>query len=331
MRALLTVVLLTSGCTDATTDPESFPPFPKVTLNEVRACLDDDCSYDTVESALASATDGSTVRILPGVYRDGGILRANGVRVEAEGAYLFDASWEGKANLVTKGSNTVIEGLRCSHIRVPDANGACIRAEGPNLTLRNVYFHDSQAGVLSGRTAGRIVIEDSAFERLGNRGTESGNSHGLYIGSIEEFVLRGSRVVESTGEGHEVKSRAARTVIEECIIASLTGRDSRQIDLPNGGDIVIRGNVLEKGPNSESRQVIAIGMERGRDHGTDHHFNQSLIENNTVLVDRRGRSQLVAVKDVPTPELRGNLLITDREEAQLPPFPFLPEVSSRLN
>ena len=63
-----------------------------------------------------------------------------------------------------------------------------------------------------------------------------------------ELVLRRSRVVESVGEGHEVKSRAARTIIENNVIASLTGVDSRQIDLPNGGDIVIRGNVLEKGP-----------------------------------------------------------------------------------
>ena len=180
MRALLTVAFLASGCSDPAIDPEPYPPFPGVTVGDVRACVDGDCTYDTVESALESATDGSTVRILPGVYRDGGVVRADRVRIEAEGAYLFDAWWEGKANLVIKGRDIVVEGLRCSHIRVPDANGACIRAEGENLTLRNVHFHDSQSGVLSGRTAGRIVIEDSLFERLGNREGERGNSHGLY-------------------------------------------------------------------------------------------------------------------------------------------------------
>lgn len=329
MRFLLTIVFFATACTAPTPEPESYPPFPTPTPKDVRACVDGDCSYPTVESALAAATDGATVRILPGVYRDGGILRANGVHVEAEGAYLFGAAWEEKASLVIKGSDTVIEGLRCSHIRVPDANGACIRAEGRNLTLRGVHFHDSQTGVLSGRTAGRIVIENSTFERLGNRDGELGNAHGLYIGSIEEFVLRGSRVVASTGEGHEVKSRAATTIIEGCVIASLSGRDSRQIDLPNGGDIVIRGNVLEKGPNSENHQVIGIGMERGQGHGTDHERNQSLIENNTVLVDRRGRSRLVGSKHVPAPVLRDNRIITDRARAQLPPFPFLPGTSSR--
>lgn len=330
MRALLALAFIVSGCTEPPPDPgPHYPPFPEATEDAVRACVDDDCTYDTVESALESADDGSTVRILPGVYRDGGIVRADGVRIEAEGAHLFDASWEGKANIVTKGRDTVIEGLRCSHIRVADANGACIRAEGENLTLRNVHFHDSQTGVLSGRTAGRIVIEDSLFERLGNRGEEVGNAHGLYIGSIEELILRGSRVVESTGGGHEVKSRAARTVIEANVIASLSGRDSRQIDLPNGGDIVIRGNVLEKGPNSENDEVIAIGMERGRGNGLDHELNRTLIENNTVIDDRRGRVRLVASRSVPAPVLRDNLLIADRGEAELPPFPFLPDAPAR--
>ena len=320
MRVLLLAALLVTGCAETS----SYPPLPEATSNEVRACVEDDCSYRTVAYALSAASDGDTVRILPGVYRDGGIVRANDVRIEAEGVHLFDAAWEEKANLVVKGNDTVIVGLRCSHIRVPDANGACIRAEGRNLTLSGVHFHDSQTGILSGATAGRIVIEDSRFERLGNRGEELGNAHAIYIGSIDEFVLLHSRVLASVGEGHEVKSRAARTVIEGNVIASLSGHDSRQIDLPNGGDILIRGNVLEKGPNSSNHQVLGIGMERGRGYGTDHELSRAIIEGNTVLLDRRGYNVFVSVRDVPEPEERNNLVIEDREAAGLAEFPFIP-------
>jgi len=315
------------GCTEPSSEPENYPPLPTETPNGVRACVDDACSYSTVESALAAATDGVVVRILPGVYRDGGVLRASGVRIEAEGAYLFDRAFEEKASLVIRGNDTVIVGLRCSHIRVPDANGACIRAEGRNLTLRGVHFHDSQTGLLSGRTAGRILIEDSTFERLGNRGEEIGNAHGIYIGSIDELVLRRSHVLASVGEGHEVKSRAARTVIEDNVIASLAGVDSRQIDLPNGGDIVIRRNVLQKGPNSQNREVIGIGMERGRGHGTDHVFNEAIVEDNTVLFDLWGPVAFVSVRDVPEALTRNNLLIDDRAAAGVAAYPFIPSVS----
>jgi hypothetical protein len=322
MRLAVLAAIIATGCGESA--PVGYPPFPEETENEIRACIDDDCSYRTVALALASAPDGATVRILPGVYRDGGILRADGVRIEAEGAYLFDAAWEEKASLVIKGDDTVIVGLRCSHIRVPDANGACVRAEGRDLTLRGVHFHDSQTGILSGRTKGRIVIEDSTFERLGNRGGEAGNAHGIYVGSADELILRRSRVLESVGEGHEVKSRAARTIIEDNVIASLSGVDSRQIDLPNGGDIVIRGNVLEKGPNSSNHQVVGIGMERGRGHGRDHARNRAVIEGNTVLIDRRGANEFVSVRNVPEAEMRDNLVVDDRDAAGIDAFPFIP-------
>lgn len=324
MRSFVFVVLLAVACAGPAPEPPSYPPLPEETPNEIRACIDDDCSYATVALALSAATDGATLRILPGTYRDGGIVRAHRVRIEADGAYLFDAAWEEKASIVVKGDDTVIVGLRCSHIRVPDENGACVRGEGRNLTLRRVHFHDAQTGLLSGPTAGRIVIEDSTFERLGNRGGELGNAHGVYVGSIDELIVRRSRVLASVGEGHEVKSRAARTVIEDNVIASLSGVDSRQIDIPNGGDVVIRGNVLEKGPNSTNSEVIGIGMERGRQHGVDHEVNRAVVEGNTVLLDRRGRNVFVSVRAVPEPRRRDNLVIEDRAAAGVEPFPYLP-------
>lgn len=325
MRVWLAVMVAVSGCGEP--EPAAYPPLPEETPREIRACIDEDCSYRTVEAALEAATDGVTVTIRPGVYRDGGILRANRVRIEATGAHLFDTAFEEKACLVIKGRDATVEGLRCSHVRVPDANGACVRAEGRNLTLRNVHFHDAQTGLLSGSTAGRIVIENSSFERLGNRGAEVGNAHGIYVGSIDELIVRETRVLASTGEGHEVKSRAARTVIERSVIASLEGRDSRQIDLPNGGDIVIRDNVLEKGPNSSNREIIGIGMERGRGNGVDHELNRATVENNTVILDRWGWDVPVAARAVPEPTARDNLVINDRDEAGLPPFPYLPPVA----
>ena len=80
---------------------------------------------------------------------------------------LFGKPFEGKAAIVVYGGNAVIEDLRCSHIVVPSGNGACVRAEGVNITLRRVHFHDAESGVLTHWRAGRVVIEDSLFERLG--------------------------------------------------------------------------------------------------------------------------------------------------------------------
>ena len=218
----------------------------------------------------------------PGEYREAAIVRQSGVTIRAEpGAHMMGYAAEGKAALVIKGNNTVIEGLECSGISVSDRNGACIRLEGRNLTLRNVYFHDSEQGVLGG--GGVILIEDSKFERLGREG----QAHGLYVWG-DEVIFRRSEVLASKSEGHEIKSRAKRTIIEGSVIASLDGDDSRLIDISNGGEVIIRGNVLQQGPESVNNEMIGLGFE-----GLRYENNAVLIEANIILVDRP-RTKIVA-------------------------------------
>ena len=122
-------------------------------------------------------------------------------------------------------------------------------------------------------------MEDSRFERNGF----GGQAHGVYIGpSVETFIFRNNHVLATTGEGHGVKSRAQRTIIENNVIAGLDGRDSRAIDVPNGGEVVIRGNVLQKGPNSANAQMIGLALE-----GKLHEPNETLIEHNLLVFDTR--------------------------------------------
>lgn len=295
------------------------------------------CDYDSIATAVAAARDGATIWIRRGVYEEAAVVRRNNLTIRAErGAHMRGVAVQGKAALVIKGANTVISGLECSQIWVPDGNGACIRLEDQNLVLRGVYFHDSQGGIL-GR-GGRILIEHSVFARLGgDREIALGRSHGLYIDRGREFVLRHSRILSSKEEGHAVKSRTVTTIIEDNIIASLNGRDSRLIDIPNGGVVVIRNNVLEKGPNGSNPDLIGIGLERGRGHGRDHAVNRTLIENNTIILDDAPSARLVHVRNVPPPVMSGNTVVggppyrngdnvwfADRAAAGIPPFPHLP-------
>jgi hypothetical protein len=87
-------------------------------------------------------------------------------------------------------------------------------------------------------------------------------------------------VLATKDEGQGVKSRARRTLIEDNVIAGLDARDSRALDLPNGGDIVIRRNVLQKGPNSANQQMIGLGLE-----GKLHPESRALVEDNLIVFD----------------------------------------------
>jgi hypothetical protein len=236
------------------------------------------CSSNTLTDALRTAPSGSTITIGPGYYHEGGALRANHVTLKAEpGVHLEGGAVEGKAALVIKGDDTVIEGLDCSRIEVPDQNGACIRLEGRNLTLRKVYFHDSQEGLLANDGTGTILIEDSRFEKLG----AAGRSHAIYVGKADSLTIRGTSITATQGKGHGVKSRAAHLVIETSVIATLDGQDSRLIDVANGGDLLIRRSVLEKGPASDNVEAIGFGLE-----GMSYAENSLKIEDCQIILDR---------------------------------------------
>ncbi len=281
-----------------------------------------DCDFKSIAEAFKDADTGDTIRIAAGVYEEAAVLRAHGVTILAErGAHMRDKAAEKKAALVIKGNDTTIAGLECSGIQVPDRNGACIRLEGTNLTLRDVYFHDSESGILGGR--GRIVIEDSRFERLG---ANTGRAHGIYV-SGDEMIVRNSWVLSGKQQGHHIKSRAARTVVEGSLLASLDGVSSRLLDVTNGGEVIIRGNILEIGPKSANHQMIGLGYE-----GLKHKVNTALIEGNTIIIDRPGG---VLYGGPVEAEIRGNTIVggepiegndwfPDRAAAGLPPYPLLP-------
>ena len=271
-----------AAATSAQQDDPTVSPSGARGTRTLRVCApgaaQPDCRYTSLQDALAAAMAGDQAVLAPGVYEQGAVVTTPNLILRGEpGAHLRGHAVEGKAALVIKASGVVIEGIECSGIAVHDNNGACIRIEGDDLTVRNVHFHDNQQGILSGPGGGVLLVEGSLLERNGFGGL----AHGVYIGpTVQTFVFRNNRVLATTGAGHGVKSRAQSTIIENNVIAGLDGDDSRAIDLPNGGDVVIRGNVLEKGPNSANAQMIGLALE-----GDFHQVNQTLIEGNLVIFD----------------------------------------------
>jgi hypothetical protein len=262
-----------------------------------------------LQVALNVARPGDTVVLAPGIYAQGGVVKANRITLKGEsGAHLRGHAVKDKAALVISGADIVIDGIECSRIYVKDRNGACIRAEGHNLTVRNVYFHDNEQGILTGPASGTLLVENSRFERNG----KDGRAHGLYVGqSIENFIFRRNKVLSTVNEGHGVKSRAHRTIIEDSVIASLDGRDSRAIDISNGGDVIIRRNILEKGPQSRNWQMIGLSLE-----GEVHPTNSASIEDNLFVFDLEPPwIDRMVDKITRSPRLKGRVILSQSSGA----------------
>jgi hypothetical protein len=216
--------------------------------------------------AARAAQAGDRIVIAPGRYQDCAVLAAPDLTVEAATGDVVEISGPvcaGKGLFITTAPRITITGITFQGATGPSGNGAGIRAEGGDLTIRRSRFLDNQNGILapSGPTA-RLVVEDSVF--IGNGALEPGLecAHGIYVGPLALLSIRRSRF-EATRICHHVKSRALSTEITDShIIDGAETRSSYLVDVPNGGDLLLARSVLRKGPGAGNTTIaVAIGAE----------------------------------------------------------------------
>ena len=206
---------------------------------------------------------GDTVKIAPGTYYDCTVWTTNNITIEGAGpsVVLTDTTCQGKAIFVIHANDVTVKNVTLQRARVPDENGAGIRAEGINLNIENSKFIDNQNGILAGENpTSSIIIRNSEFDRNGFCG---GNcAHGIYVGNIALLRIEHSRFF-NTQVAHHIKSRAARTeIVDNHIEDGPTGTASYEVDIPGGGAVVMTGNVIEKGPNNQNHTAaVMIGAE----------------------------------------------------------------------
>jgi hypothetical protein len=244
-------------------------------------------TYARPSEAAAAARDGDRVVIAPGEYFDCAVWQQNDLTIEGisggaegRGTVITDKPCQGKALFVITGNRVTVRGLTLQRARVPDGNGAGIRAEGQDLLVERVRFLDNQNGILAAdQPRSTLIIRSSEFLRNGT--CEQACAHGIYVNRLA--LLRVERsTFRTTRQGHHIKSRAMRTeVVDSDIADGPDGTASYLIDVPNGGAVLIRGNRLEKGPKAENhRAAIAIGAE-----GVDRPTPEILVEDNRFRMD----------------------------------------------
>jgi hypothetical protein len=259
-RALRRAVLLALACL--------LPPADGALARVLRVGPDEQLAVPSAAARIAQ--DGDTVEIIAADYTaDVAVWPQSELTLRGvDGRPHLRAAGraaEGKAIWVIKGDDVLVENIEMSGTRVPGFAGAGIRAEGGKLTLRGVHFHDNQMGILTNNDPrGELVIEDSEFnhnivdyERYGRLG------HNIYVGRIASFELRGSHV-HGAVTGHQVKTRARRNTIAGNRIVDGDGGSSYLIDLSEGGESIVRDNLLRQSERAPNRVAISYMPEGDR-------------------------------------------------------------------
>lgn len=264
----------------------------------------------SLNEALARAADGDRIELASGDYRAPSAVIAHR-RLTLSGAeprprlIAAGSSAEGKAIWVVRGGEILIENIEFRGARVADRNGAGIRFERGRLHLRRCVFVDNEMGLLaSNNPEAELFIEDSRFAQ--GVAIDGGYSHLLYVGRIGLLRVEGSRF-EQGRNGHLLKSRARRSELRyNRLIDGPAGRASHEVDLPDGGDALLLGNVIAQGAHGGNEVLIAYGAE-----GRVWPSNRLRLLHNTLINERGLPAPLLRVWPGALDELlvQNNLLV----------------------
>jgi hypothetical protein len=260
-------------------------------------------AYAKPSAAAAATVNGDVIKISAANYLgDVTTWSANNLTICGVGgrAKLFanGVNEGGKAIWVIRGNDVVVDNVEFHDAKVPDQNGAGIRAEGINLTVNNSGFYDNENGILGG-SAGSVTINRSEFAR---NGFGDGQSHNIYINAVDQLNVYSSFFHEAK-IGHNLKSRARKTRIENSyFMDGPNGTASYQVDFSNGGQVYMRGNMFQKGPNADNSTAIAYGQE-----GLAAAPNTLEMIHNTVVITRSGGAFIIARSGTQSVTLTANL------------------------
>lgn len=261
-------------------------------------------TYATPCQAIAAAAAGDTVEVdAAGDYAgDTCAWSTDNLTITGvNGQPLLDGSGaamaEQKGIFVIHAENATIVNLAFRGAAVADQNGAGIRHQGTNLTVRSCRFEDNQDGILGAPATdgtGRVEIVDSEFV---HNGAGDGYSHNLYLNHYAEVSFRGSYSHDGN-VGHLFKSRAAYT---EIVASRLTdeagGGASYEVDLPNGGEAWIVGSVIAQEGTTQNSAIVAFGEE-----GAGSNSEMALHVVNSTIVNHHDRGTFLSIGDeVATP------------------------------
>lgn len=267
--------------------------------------------FDTMSSLVA---DGDTISLDYGTFQNNPqitwtknnllIRGIEGIPEISAGSLIANDHTNGKAIFVIQGSNNTVENIIFMNCKVPDNNGAGIRQEGSNLTVRHCIFSNNEMGILAGNISNcKILVEYCKFENCGST-DNPGYQHNIYINHIDTLIFRFNSSINAIAEGHEFKSRATNNFILYNKISNLSSEDSRNIDIPNGGTAIIMGNIIEQNQQTANSNIIGFGLE-----GLTNPGKHSLYIVNNTIVNRKDRGSFVQVADIDSLYLVNNILV----------------------
>ena len=245
--------------------------------------------YATIAKAVAAADNDTNashhidIYVAPGTYKNDfpNVTRAMTISVNPSQAgqqVLLDATeaLPNEKGIILTTASLTVDGLTFEGAEIPNSeggNGAGIRDQntgaGASLIVENSIFTGNQEGILTGYDSSEAV------EIIGSKFLNNGNpspldyQHALYVNYAGSLTVSSSLFCGQL-IGHDIKSRAAATTVEnsqiydgaaDAAVGCRAGSTSFGIDIPNGGVATITGDQIIQGAATENYKLIDYGEE----------------------------------------------------------------------
>ena len=224
--------------------------------------------FQTLQAAHDAMESGATVNyaanpLAPGYWIDSLVATKNMTLVGAAGCKIQGQIVDGGVGTISvhSASFTVsgVEGFGC----VGDGSASFFRLQptcnkfiGTNLNL-----HSNDMGILgSPNWDCAVELHQGTFGGNGSA-QNAGSAHDVYISSIASLLVDGATFTGCTNAGHRLKCRALATTVQNSSFTLTGNDDSRLIDLPMGGQVLIQNSVFAQSTTEENNECIGIGQE----------------------------------------------------------------------
>ena len=251
-------------------------------------------SFPRIEAALTAAKPGDTIKVFPdpsGYPKTALNIRKDRIKIEAAGEKVvldgdgFVYSGEGATpraivQFDPQAAGSSIKGFILKNAHNDSFNGSGVRINGaPDVTIQDCEITGNDMGVMSnGATAVNQKIDHCHIHHNGAP-QDPGYNHNLYLGGWSVTVSRCE--IHHALTGHDLKSRAHFTMIQDC---SLHDSANREIDLveaeetakPNSNAVILNCQI-NKISNGGNGNTIHFGREKGTRNGTIYVIGTTII------------------------------------------------------
>ncbi|MGE3476918.1 MAG: nitrous oxide reductase family maturation protein NosD [Rhodospirillaceae bacterium] len=220
----------------------------------------------SLQAGVAAAKPNDRIVLDAGVYLDDVVTIDKPLIIEGGGRGATLRATKPISNrkgLLVVNADVTVRKITFEGANVTDEdgkNGAGIRHQAGRLTVDTCVFNNNQNGILAnGNKDAFVTIRRSTFS--GN-GAGDGYTHGIYVNAIAHLSVSDS-VFTGTKIGHDIKSRALKTTVTNTVLDDgVTGTPSYAVDLPNGGEAVLKNVRVTQGPRTSNNTMIAYGAEK---------------------------------------------------------------------